>query len=74
MRTNESREDLRVGASRLISVVRILGLILGLGAVLSRPAHAEVQNDLVGLPLMTSMFPRLCRFEYVVGENPTKSF
>jgi len=74
MRTNESREDLRVGASRLISVVRILGLILGLGAVLSRPAHAEVQNDLVGFsPTTYSNRQRRGNIDVMSG-NPTKSF
>ena len=48
MRTIESRRDLKGVASRSISVVGMLGLILGLGAVVSRTAWAEIQNDLVG--------------------------
>jgi hypothetical protein len=48
MRTTESRGDLKGGTSRFISIVGIFGLIVGLGAVASRPARAEIQNDLVG--------------------------
>ncbi len=48
MRTNESRNDLQGGARLVLSIGGMLGLIVGLGAWASRPAHAEIQNDLVG--------------------------
>ena len=47
MRISESRA-LWGGASRAISVVGMLGLIVGLGAVATRPALAEIQNDAIG--------------------------
>ncbi len=48
MRTIECRSDLRAGASRIISIVGMLGLIVGLGGLWTRPARAEIQNDAIG--------------------------
>ena len=48
MHTSERREDLKGGASRFISVVGMIGLIVGLGGFAWRSARAEIQNDAIG--------------------------